>query len=296
MTLTSPARMVAISPCMKAHGTLEPTRGQRSPLGQYTSPPPLPLVPPCCCLMLWREHGKQNLCDGADGHCTKCVSSSRSRHSVQHNAGVWDPGGAGAPPPTPVTPGVGGAPGVSAAATEESAGLLVGAEDGDRGLPLFRRDPPLAAPGPPPTTMVVECTRLPSLAGEPALSAAMMSAAIGDWVPCWAVAPSGGVVREWCEGETTEAVVEEEEEEGAVAAGLGAAMWKPGFITSKGDGSQGSPAALPFSLEAEASASGSGDVLRFRARDCCCFPLSVGRENNREEGQRKLNHDTGNRK
>lgn len=54
-TLTSPARMVAISPCMKAHGTFEPTRGHFSPLGQYTSP-----VAPCC-LMLSLEHGKQNL-------------------------------------------------------------------------------------------------------------------------------------------------------------------------------------------------------------------------------------------
>lgn len=184
-----------------------------------------------------------------------------------------------APPPTPGTPEVGGAPGVSvgAPATEESAGLLVGAEDGERGLPLFRRDVP---PGPPPTIMVVECTRLASLAGEPALSAARMSAAIGDWVPCWAVAPSGGVVREWCDGEATVA----EEEEGVVAAGLGAAMWKPGFIPSKGDGSQCSPAALPLSFGMEASVSCSGDVLRFRARDCCCFPLSVGREKSRDEG------------
>lgn len=54
-TLTSPARMVAISPCMKAHGTFEPTRGHFSPLGQYTSP-----VAPCC-FMLSLEHGKQNL-------------------------------------------------------------------------------------------------------------------------------------------------------------------------------------------------------------------------------------------
>lgn len=29
-------RMVAISPCMKAHGTDDPARGHRSPLGQYT--------------------------------------------------------------------------------------------------------------------------------------------------------------------------------------------------------------------------------------------------------------------
>lgn len=33
-TFTSPARMVAISPCIKAQGTLEPTRGHFSPLGQ----------------------------------------------------------------------------------------------------------------------------------------------------------------------------------------------------------------------------------------------------------------------
>lgn len=72
---------------------------------------------------------------------------------------------------------------VEATATEESAGLLVGAEDGESGLPLFRRDPPPTTPGPPPTIMVVECTRLVSFAGEPALSAARMSAAMGDWVP-----------------------------------------------------------------------------------------------------------------
>ena len=48
-------RMVVISPCMKAHGTLDPARGQRSPLGQKTSV----LVP--CFLMDSAEHGKQNL-------------------------------------------------------------------------------------------------------------------------------------------------------------------------------------------------------------------------------------------
>lgn len=71
--------MVAISPCMKAHGTLEPTSGHFSPLGQYTSP-----VAPCC-LILSREQGKQNLCEGTDGHWTKCVSSSLSWHRVQHS-------------------------------------------------------------------------------------------------------------------------------------------------------------------------------------------------------------------
>lgn len=33
-TFTSPARIVAISPCMKAQGTLDPTKGHFSPLGQ----------------------------------------------------------------------------------------------------------------------------------------------------------------------------------------------------------------------------------------------------------------------
>lgn len=61
---------------MKAQGTLEPTRGHFSPLGQYTSEP----AP--CRLMLSREHGKQNLWCGMDGHWTKCVSSRRSWHRV----------------------------------------------------------------------------------------------------------------------------------------------------------------------------------------------------------------------
>lgn len=79
-TFTSPAKMVAISPCMKAQGTLEPTSGHFSPLGQYTSP-----VAPCA-LMLSLEQGKQNLWLGTDGHCTKCVSSKRSWQMVQHRA------------------------------------------------------------------------------------------------------------------------------------------------------------------------------------------------------------------
>lgn len=61
------------------------------------------------------------------------------------------------------------------------ASLLWFMEDGERGLLLFLR--------------VVECTWLASF-GEllpPALSAAMMSAAMGDW-PFWAA--SGGVVRD----------------------------------------------------------------------------------------------------
>lgn len=50
-------RMVVISPCMKAHGGLlgEVSNGQRSPLGQYTSPSP-------CLLWIYPlVHGKQNL-------------------------------------------------------------------------------------------------------------------------------------------------------------------------------------------------------------------------------------------
>lgn len=58
VSLYSSPRMVAISPCMKAHGTDEPTSGHFSPLGQYTS---LPDDAPWL-LMLSREHGKQNLC------------------------------------------------------------------------------------------------------------------------------------------------------------------------------------------------------------------------------------------
>lgn len=68
--------MVDISPCMKAHGTVELANGHFSPLGQYTS------FPAPCRLMLSREHGKQNLWWGTLGHCTKCVSSSRSWHNV----------------------------------------------------------------------------------------------------------------------------------------------------------------------------------------------------------------------
>lgn len=76
-------KMVAISFCMKAHGTEEPRRGHLSPDGQYTSGS----VPgrdgvdetfACCCLIELREQGKQNLCCSTDGHWTNDVSSSRS--------------------------------------------------------------------------------------------------------------------------------------------------------------------------------------------------------------------------
>lgn len=72
-------RMVVTSPCMKAQGGLLGvlSSGQRSPLGQYTSPSTRRLW------MYTRVHGKQNLCPCTDGHCTKCVSSNLSWHKVQ---------------------------------------------------------------------------------------------------------------------------------------------------------------------------------------------------------------------
>lgn len=53
----SSPRMVAISPCINAHGTAEPAKGHFSPLGQYTS---LPFAAPWL-FILSREQGKQNL-------------------------------------------------------------------------------------------------------------------------------------------------------------------------------------------------------------------------------------------
>lgn len=93
LSCSSP-RMVAISPCMKAHGTEDPARGHFSPLGQYTS---LPLAAPWD-LMLSLEQGKQNLWLGTDGHWTKWVSSSRSLQSVHLR------GGAVAEPSPPLLP------------------------------------------------------------------------------------------------------------------------------------------------------------------------------------------------
>lgn len=84
--------MVAISPCMKAHGTLDPERGHFSPLGQYTS---LPLAAPWL-LILSLEQGKQNLWLGTEGHWTKWVSSSLSLQIVHFR------GGADAATPSPL--------------------------------------------------------------------------------------------------------------------------------------------------------------------------------------------------
>lgn len=239
-TLTSPARMVAISPCMKAHGTFEPTRGHFSPLGQYTSP-----VAPCC-FMLSLEHGKQNLWEGTDGHWTKCVSSKRSWHSVQHRGMLLgtEESGMLCGGCTWSMPGTWGVPALGASLC---ASLLWLMEDGDRGLLLFLR--------------VVEWTWLASL-GElfpPALSAAMMSAAMGDW-PFWAA--SGGVVREW--GDIVEGG------EAKLGGGTGGI-----FSPSVGGGNHCCPS--PLSLAAVASPSGSGDAfLLLLPRGC--FPLSGGRK------------------
>ncbi len=167
-TLTSPARMVAISPCMKAHGTLEPTRGHFSLLGQYTSP-----VAPCC-LMLSREQGKQNLWDATEGHCTKCVSSSLSWQIVQHSGMLLGTEESGM-----LCGCTGSMPGTWGVTVPCASRRWLG----ESGLLLFLR--------------VVECTWLASL-GElfpPALSAARMSAAMGE-LPFWPEA-SGGVVRGW---------------------------------------------------------------------------------------------------
>lgn len=64
-SLYSSPRMVTISFCMKAHGTLDPTRGHFLPEGQYTS------APAPCRLIESREQGKQNLWSAIEGHCTK---------------------------------------------------------------------------------------------------------------------------------------------------------------------------------------------------------------------------------
>ena len=73
-----------LSTCMKAQGTLEPPRGQRSPLGQKTSGFVL-----TCFLIQSAEQGKQNLWWGAVGHCTKCVSSRRCAQIVHFSSGLF---------------------------------------------------------------------------------------------------------------------------------------------------------------------------------------------------------------
>lgn len=55
---------------------------------------------PCCRLIESREQGKQNLWCGWEGHCTKCVSSSRSWQSVHFSSGV---AAAPASPPSPAS-------------------------------------------------------------------------------------------------------------------------------------------------------------------------------------------------
>lgn len=63
-------------------------------------------------LMLSRLQGKQNLCCGTEGHCTKCVSSRRSWHKVHLSVAVLPPpvdgppeeaGPTLGPPPAPAT-------------------------------------------------------------------------------------------------------------------------------------------------------------------------------------------------
>lgn len=59
------ARIVCISLCMNAHGKFDPISGHLLPDGQKTS------EPAACFLIDSLEQGKQNLCEGQDGHCTK---------------------------------------------------------------------------------------------------------------------------------------------------------------------------------------------------------------------------------
>ncbi len=177
--------MVAISPCMKAQGTFDPTRGHFSPLGQYTSP-----VAPCA-LMLSREHGKQNLWLGTDGHWTKCVSSKRSWQIVQHKGPLLAMGESGMfwgctwsmPWCEPDWEGV---PVRLISPFREAKRRCPDTEAGETGLLLLCR------------VDVVECTELLSF-GEctlPKVSATDMSAAMGD-CPFWG-ADSGGVARLEC--------------------------------------------------------------------------------------------------
>lgn len=57
--------------------------------------------------MLSREHGKQNLCSCTEGHCTKCVSSSRSWHRVHLRVAAAAAGAAaGAAPAAELAGGV----------------------------------------------------------------------------------------------------------------------------------------------------------------------------------------------
>jgi len=62
------SRMVVISSCMKAQGTVEPASGHLSPLGQNASLP--------CLIILSLQQEKQNLWTRLLGHWTKWVSSS----------------------------------------------------------------------------------------------------------------------------------------------------------------------------------------------------------------------------
>lgn len=96
-SLYSSPKMVAISFCIKAQGTSEPTRGHLFLLGQYTS------LPAPWSLILSREQGKQNLCSGTDGHWTKCVSSRRWLQIVHFRDSVLGTVDSGIVLPTPLS-------------------------------------------------------------------------------------------------------------------------------------------------------------------------------------------------
>lgn len=81
----SSPKMVSISVFMKAQGMLFPAKQHLSPEGQYT------LSPAPWSRMLFLLQGKQNLWFFVDGHWTKCVSSRRCWHRLQHKGVIRGP-------------------------------------------------------------------------------------------------------------------------------------------------------------------------------------------------------------
>ena len=88
-------RIVSISSCMKAQGTVEPCRGHLSPLGQKAwntncqdqTEVMIVLTSLPCLMMESLQQAKQNLWVMLLGHCTKWVSSSFPRQFVHLRRG-----------------------------------------------------------------------------------------------------------------------------------------------------------------------------------------------------------------
>lgn len=162
-----------------------------------------------CLLMLSLLHGKQNLWWLTDGHCTKCVSSSRSWHSVHFSVGF---GGVGLPllellapvpllglPPFGPLDGPPPPPFCGPLPAELLPGLATSAADGDWliGGPLL--DPLAPIPlGPPALEFVVE---FPPMLTGPATLVASPSGFVLFGVPlfaCWATSVDVTVVLDTC--------------------------------------------------------------------------------------------------